>query len=119
MPAPDRLRMVVLGDSVLWGQGLATEHKIGDRVATMLSARMNPSQQVELVANLAHSGATIGVRDDGIRDIGLAPPGHVGLVQEVNWSYPTILDQVKAFVGNGDQIGLVLLDGGINGRFCA
>src|SRR6476469_10505576 len=46
--------LLVIGDSVVWGQGLAHEHKTASILARHLGAE---------VTMLAHSGAKIGIRD--------------------------------------------------------
>ena len=46
--------LFVIGDSVVWGQGLRDEHK----TATILAQHLGAETQM-----LAHSGAKIGIRD--------------------------------------------------------
>jgi hypothetical protein len=92
--------VVVLGDSVTWGQGLLDEHKLGAIVALALSTE---EQQV-VVRMHAHSGAVIGTPD-------LPPESVVG--GEVPVALPTILEQVRAFRPSGQEIA-VLVNGGIN-----
>ena len=88
--------ILVLGDSVIWGQGLAKEHKTAAILARYLGAEMKM---------LAHSGAKIGVRDS----YSVAMPSG-----EVPCFFPTILQQLKGFQDNADSVKWVLLNGGIN-----
>ncbi len=88
--------LLVIGDSVVWGQGLTDNHKL----STMLAGSLNAN-----VVMAAHSGATIGIRD---RNNNSMPS------PEVPNSYPTIQEQVDAFSGNAADVGWVLMNGGIN-----
>jgi len=92
-------RIVVLGDSVCWGQGLLPAHKFSTLVANALGT---PATQVQ---SLAHSGAIIGVNRTNLPG---APNG------EIPDSYPTILDQCAVFNDSPNTVDLVLVDGGIN-----
>src|SRR2546422_11261103 len=76
------MRVVVMGDSVMWGQGLLEADKIHSRVTNLLRDCLGYGP-FEII-NLAHSGATIGLGDATVR----AP-----LNGEVPTSYPTILQQ--------------------------
>ena len=92
-------RMVTLGDSVSWGQGLLDAHKYRTLVAQTLGARFTVSAD-----NCSHSGATIGVG-----------AGHNGAADgEVPDSYPTILDQCGNYANAPGDVDLVLVNGGIN-----
>jgi hypothetical protein len=86
----------VMGDSVVWGQGLAEKHKTASIVARYLSAEMRM---------LAHSGAKIGIRDSYTVTM---PSG------EVPCFFPTILQQLQGFTGDPAQVEWVLMNGGIN-----
>jgi lysophospholipase L1-like esterase len=86
----------VMGDSVVWGQGLAEKHKTASIVARYLSAEMQM---------LAHSGAKIGIRDSYTVTM---PSG------EVPCFFPTILQQLQGFTGDPAQVEWVLMNGGIN-----
>src|SRR5689334_7934291 len=90
-------RMVVLGDSVNWGQGLETAEKFYSLVKVALSA--------DECTLLAHSGATIGA---GITTTEAPIDG------EVPTSYPTILQQCAAFADSPETVDLVIVNGGIN-----
>jgi lysophospholipase L1-like esterase len=100
MPNPD-MRMVVLGDSVTWGQGLLMPQKFYSMVKLALSG----TDCTTNCAVLAHSGATIGV---GVNTIEPAVDG------EVPTSYPTILQQCNGIDDAPERVDLVLVSGGIN-----
>ena len=87
--------LVVLGDSVTWGQGLRDRNKFSDQVAKHLS--LDPRMH-------AHSGATIGRGDNQTGHCGPEAPHH----------YPTILQQLEVADEEPDRVKLVLVDGGIN-----
>jgi lysophospholipase L1-like esterase len=95
------LRMVVLGDSVTWGQGLETAEKFYSLVKVALTG----SDCSESCTLLAHSGATIGA---GVETTQAPIDG------EVPTSYPTILQQCAAFTDSPETVDLVILNGGIN-----
>ena len=88
--------LLVIGDSVPWGQGLAEGHKF----STEISGNLNAS-----VSMNAHSGATIGIRDRANNSMASG---------EVPNSYPTIQEQVESFNGDSSDVGWVLMNGGIN-----
>jgi lysophospholipase L1-like esterase len=88
--------LLAIGDSVVWGQGLAPEHKAATLVAQHLGAK---------IRMLAHSGAKIGIRDSYTVTM---PSG------EVPCFFPTILQQLQAFTGDATQVKWVLMNGGIN-----
>jgi lysophospholipase L1-like esterase len=104
---PNELNMVVLGDSILWGQGLKKEHKSWYLIKQWLeeSARVRVNERVE-----AHAGAVIGT-------VGTAPPKTLTLYGEISSAWPTLHDQVDdALRGLDDPavVDLVLVDGCIN-----
>lgn len=94
-------RMVVLGDSVPWGQGLNPPQKFYSLVQATLTGSTAPQSCIVL----AHSGATIGV---GVTTIGAQIDG------EVPTSYPTIMHQCEFFADSPESVDLVLLNGGLN-----
>jgi hypothetical protein len=73
-------RIVTLGDSVPWGQGLLESEKCDVLVAEALKQRL---PDVVLEPRLAHSGAIIGVNGAG----GNVAPGEVPVAR------PTIIEQ--------------------------
>jgi hypothetical protein len=97
---PD-IRMVVLGDSVNWGQGLETPEKFYSLVKVALTGT-DCTQSCTL---LAHSGATIGAGVTTTQD---------PIDGEVPTSYPTILQQCADFTDSPETVDLVILNGGIN-----
>src|SRR5580698_4953428 len=90
-------RIVNLGDSVAWGQGLAE----ADKYDVLVRAAVAPAAEL---TRLAHSGATIGtvLIESGPAD------------GEVPVSRPTILDQCNNFTDSPETVDLVLVNGGIN-----
>ncbi|HEY7403274.1 MAG TPA: hypothetical protein VIB39_07120 [Candidatus Angelobacter sp.] len=88
--------LVAIGDSVIWGEGLAEEHKTATTLARHLGAT---------VEMLAHAGAKIGIRDSYSVTM---PSG------EVPCFFPTILQQVQSYAGDPSTVQWVLMDGGIN-----
>jgi hypothetical protein len=98
----DTVVMVVFGDSIQWGQGLRDDLKFHHMVEQYVGN--NGSIGVYKTVH-AHSGATIGVRDNN-----LGSP----LNGEVPTSYPTILQQVDLYAGDPAIVDFVLIDGGIN-----
>jgi lysophospholipase L1-like esterase len=95
--------MLVIGDSVSWGQGMQEHEKFYSLVGAAIQAKNGNIKQYTSV--LAHSGATIGVGD-----LTTAEP----VDGEVPTSYPTILQQCDLFTGRKDKVDLVLMDGGMN-----
>ena len=107
MPAlPGEFNMLVLGDSILWGQGLKEQNKTWYLVKTWLQTRgFTVRAQVE-----AHSGAMIG-------SAGAEMPKLLITHGELNSAYPTLHDQiddaVRAYI-DPSRVDLVLIDGCIN-----
>jgi GDSL-like Lipase/Acylhydrolase family len=88
--------LLVIGDSVVWGQGLQDHHKTANILARHLGAE---------ITMLAHSGAKIGIRDSYTVTM---PSG------EMPCFFPTILQQLQSFAGDPAQVKWVLMNGGIN-----
>lgn len=88
--------LLVMGDSVVWGQGLVEEHKTACILARHLGAE---------IRMLAHAGAKIGIRDSYTVTM---PSG------EVPCFFPTILQQLDGFTGDPTAVKWVLMNGGIN-----
>jgi len=100
------MRIVVIGDSVLWGQGLLNSHKFAQIVANAFSPVAGGDTPVEM---FAHSGAIIDpmgtLADQGSR---------CSLISgEIPQSAPSIRAQARS-VPNPGSVDLLLMDGGIN-----
>jgi lysophospholipase L1-like esterase len=108
-PAADgQFNLLVLGDSISWGQGLRDEHKAWYQVKSWLetTAGRKVSERIE-----AHSGAVIGsVGDSGADPI---PP----LDSEVSRGVPSVhgqIDNALRSYADPTKVDLVLVDGCIN-----
>ncbi len=105
-PANDPIHMLVLGDSIMWGQGLKTEDKAWWRLKNWLQEKTG-REVMERVE--AHSGAAIE-----------AAPGSeifTSKDREVNLLTPTINEQVGAarnYYGDPAKVDLILVNGCIN-----
>jgi lysophospholipase L1-like esterase len=88
--------LLAIGDSVVWGQGLAEEHK----TATILARHLGTELRM-----LAHAGAKIGIRDSYTVTM---PSG------EIPCFFPTILQQLHSVQDGAGDIAWVLMNGGIN-----
>jgi beta-glucosidase/6-phospho-beta-glucosidase/beta-galactosidase len=95
--------MLVVGDSVAWGQGHRPNEKTHARVQAAISAARGGIGAYSYV--LAHSGATIGVGDATVE-----PP----IPGEIPVSRPTVLQQVEAFDLDPALVDLVYVGAGIN-----
>lgn len=106
--APRPLNMLVLGDSISWGQGLKDEHKAWHQTKTWLKETTGRDVRERIEA---HSGAVIGSVQER-RATYNAP-----LDGEVNRAVPTVTEQVddalKSYA-DPSQVDLVLVDGCIN-----
>jgi len=104
----DALQMLVLGDSIMWGQGLKDEEKFSSRVKCWLQEQTNREVKVHVEA---HSGAVIS-------GSALAQPTFVSTDGEVNLTSPTINEQldhaVQFYKQNQATPSLILLNGCIN-----
>lgn len=99
----DTIRMIVLGDSVMWGQGLTLSQKAHNLVKDVVRAREGDISVFTEV--YAHSGAVIGCGE---------PEDQTPLHGEVPTRYPSILQQVNMVPNTPDTVDIVLMDGGIN-----
>ncbi|MEP6912663.1 MAG: SGNH/GDSL hydrolase family protein [bacterium] len=108
-PAPDDpLQMLVLGDSIMWGQGLKPEQKFTWRVKCWLQEKTGREVQTRVEA---HSGALLS-------GASATPPRFKSNDGEVNLPFPTINEQVDnalRFYGESrSKVDLILVDGCIN-----
>ncbi len=94
-------RIVTLGDSVPWGQGLLEAEKYDAMVRDTLASTFPGGVSLE---RLAHSGAVIG-----------ASPTQGNFADgEVPVARPTIIEQCDGFANSPETVDLVLMNGGIN-----
>ncbi len=108
-PSTDNpLQMLVLGDSIMWGQGLKPEQKFTWRVKCWLQEKTGREVQTRIEA---HSGALLG-------GASATPPRFKSNDGEVNLPYPTINEQVDnalRFYGESrSKVDLILVDGCVN-----
>ena len=108
VPDKDPLHMLVLGDSVMWGQGLREEEKFSSRVKCWLEEKLDREVKVHVEA---HSGAVISG----------APADRLEFVTsdgEVNNSSPTINEQldhaIRYYQDSQASPTLILMNGCIN-----
>ncbi len=102
----DTFRMMVLGDSIMWGQGLRESDKIHSLVEKAIKQKHGNIGVYKTSEDVrAHSGAIIGV---GVQDGGNSYYG------EVPCSYPTIITQCFMDTEKPETVDFILMDGGIN-----
>jgi hypothetical protein len=105
----NHFKMLVLGDSMLWGQGLYNHQKIHTLVVAELK-RLGLEVDCSF---LAHSGAVIGEPDKPSE----LPPLEGPFANEVPVGEPTVFDQIRTALGTNERdesINLVILNGGVN-----
>ena len=106
--ASDPLQMLVLGDSIMWGQGLREEEKFSSRVKCWLEEKTNREVKVHVEA---HSGAVISAGPE-------ARLRFTSANAEVNLPTPSIneqLDQaIRFYEAERSSPALILLNGCIN-----
>jgi hypothetical protein len=107
--AVDRqFNLLVLGDSIPWGQGLKDEHKAWYLVKTWLENSLDRQVREKMEA---HSGAVIGSVGDSAGNP--VPP----LDGEINRGLPSINDQIDSALrayADPRKVDLVMVDGCIN-----
>ncbi len=106
-PTERQLNLLVLGDSIMWGQGLNEPHKAWYQVKSWL--RENTKRDVRETIE-AHSGAMVGVND--VAPLNYSPPDG-----EVGSTVPTVnheVDRALKVFADRAQVDLVLVDGCIN-----
>jgi lysophospholipase L1-like esterase len=108
LAADEPFHMLVIGDSIMWGQGLREEEKFSARVKCWLQERTNREVKVHVEA---HSGAVIS-------GAALAQPRFTTSSGEVNSKTPTINQQldhaVEFYNGSRTTPSLILMNGCIN-----
>jgi lysophospholipase L1-like esterase len=98
---PNAFRIVTIGDSIIWGQGLLPNEKFNTLVQQALLSTHPEGVTLESVA---HSGAVIGAT-------GVSGTPQVG---EVPASRLSIIEQCDGYGNSPDTVDLVIMDGGIN-----
>lgn len=124
---PRPYNVLILGDSIAWGQGLEVGHRWRDILVDHLRAKLK--RDVVPYAPDIHSGAIIGIGDQnqigsvGLYQPGVAEPSFLNrgpYAGEVPSSTPTILKQLDT-LAPGVPIDLVVISASINdvsiGRF--
>src|SRR5262245_19968496 len=104
------INLLVLGDSIPWGQGLKDEHKAWFLVKKWLEQNTGREVRAQIEA---HSGALIGA----IAEPGVDPRTNYALDGELSRGQPTINDQIDSALhlfADPSQVDLVLVDGCIN-----
>jgi lysophospholipase L1-like esterase len=107
-PAGDPLPMLVIGDSIMWGQGLKDEEKFSTRVQCWLQEKTN--REVKLHVE-AHSGAIVSGSAS-------TPSAYITSDGEVNQTTPTINEEldhaIRFYHESQTSPALVLMNGCIN-----
>ncbi len=107
-------QMLVIGTSILWGQGLLEEEKIYTLVKKMVEERGLVADGKLTLCQLSHSGASIGYNHDDTEDTKQLPR----IAGEVPTIYPTLLQQLHEYdeqhAEPTDTVRLILIEGGIN-----
>lgn len=101
------MKVVILGDSVTWGQGLLNHQKFHTLALQEIAATLGLNANNFVIQNSAHSGAIIDKRT-AARPLNQM----VQFWQEVPHSAPTIWQQIPDV--SDPDVKLVMLDGGIN-----
>src|SRR5207247_4167203 len=107
-PADRPLNLLVLGDSILWGQGLKEEHKAWHQVESWLEQTTGREVRAKIEA---HSGAVIGSSESS------PDSSTVWIDGEINRAVPTVNEQIDYALrsySDRSQVDLVLVDGCIN-----
>ena len=109
VPSADRpLNLLVLGDSILWGQGLKEEHKAWRQVESWLEQTTGREVRAKIEA---HSGAVIGSAESS------TDTSTVWIDGEINRAVPSVNEQINYALrsySDRSQVDLVLVDGCIN-----
>jgi lysophospholipase L1-like esterase len=107
-PPGNPFQMLVIGDSIMWGQGLRDDEKISSRVKCWLQEKTDREVKLHMEA---HSGAIVS-------GSAAAQPAFTSLDGEVNMTSPTINDQldhaVQFYKQSQTSPALILMNGCIN-----
>jgi lysophospholipase L1-like esterase len=110
----DAFEMLVVGDSLIFGQGLNDEHKCINLVKSWLQTELKRDVKLNLKA---HSGSRISLHDDDIN--GLKRGGinvETYYSREVPLSFPSLESQISLAekdYENPTKVDLILISGGI------
>ncbi|HSI87662.1 MAG TPA: twin-arginine translocation signal domain-containing protein [Pyrinomonadaceae bacterium] len=113
-PSNERFEMLVIGDSLIWGQGLREEEKSYRILHQYLESEIL-RKPINLQV-LAHSGAALKLTREEHQALSRTEIDRTSFHPEINISFPTVMDQLDAAVkhyGNVDSVDLVLLSGGV------
>lgn len=106
--AGDALQLLVMGDSIMWGQGLREEEKFSSRIKCWLEGKIDREVRLHVEA---HSGAVIS-------GAAAARPVFTTASGEVNLTSPTVNDQldhaIQFYQENQTAPALILMNGCIN-----
>ncbi|MGV8175676.1 MAG: tetratricopeptide repeat protein [Methanothrix sp.] len=106
--------MIVIGDSIAWGNGLNEKDKYYYLVADWLEEKLNKPIDVTVYA---HSGARISESKDLLTHIidffSNLNPFKSKNDPNLNSPYPTLKEQADSII-NADDVDLILVSGGIN-----
>lgn len=106
--ADNPLHLLVLGDSIMWGQGLREDEKFSSRVKCWLQEKTNREVKVHVEA---HSGAVISGSSS-------PQPDFATISGEVNLTSPTINQQldhaIQFYQENQASPSLILMNGCVN-----
>jgi len=108
----ETFRVLVLGDSVSWGQGLREHEKFHTQVERWVRGQETGISVYKSVP--AHSGAIIGIGDDGSITDDIPEPLSQQPIGEVPASFPTILQQCDSSNERPETVDLILISAGIN-----
>ena len=113
-PEDEQFEMLVIGDSLIWGQGLSEEQKTYQILRRHIESEVLGSPVALKV--LAHSGATLKLSRAENAALKRAEVDLDGFHPEMNISFPTVMDQLDAAVkyyGDVERVRLVLLSCGV------
>jgi hypothetical protein len=107
-PPPATLKIVTLGDSVVWGDGNIEPNKFSVKVAHDLA---NATGRPTIVVAYAHSGARL---YDAPDQDSLVPVDGTVFQMDLNSERPTTTEQAECAASKDSEAEVVLLDGCIN-----
>ena len=107
-PPSSTLKMVTLGDSVVWGDGNTDQNKFVVKVAHDLA---NATGRSTTVVAYAHSGARLATADD---PNSLVPTDGPVYQMDLNSERPTTAEQERCAAAHDADAEVVILDGCIN-----